>query len=429
MSDVIFFDYWTRGTRHFKKISDKLSQSNISSMLLHTASWRGDLDLKRAFLNNYEEYIDNILCRDILHYNNSLIEALKREQPKVVVLLNVQTEDRIIIRYCRINNIKTVYLMHGILDPDTKALSKTMDSAFGFKDRLVRFKKYKILFKEYLLAFNEAGSFGFLNKEYFTYFIKLFISPGKIVFNLWKFEDSYPDIALVYTQSDFDLFIEKMGYSSEKIKIVGNYNLDKVFKKLTIKDSQSLVHNHFSIPISSKYILYIEGGFFTPSYNVPGWTLENIASEVRSICSLINKYNLFLIVKLHPSSDYLNLEEMISDIQNLRVTKDFDISYLNLNALAVFGQSSSVLRIPLLINKPLFILSLDPLKLVFKEYIEKDFGELIDSFSSLEFYVKKLVSNNYVVNLKSSKNIKYHLHPFDGLSSKRICDEILKELK
>ena len=120
---------------------------------------------------------------------------------------------------------------------------------------------------------------------------------------------------------------------------------------------------------------------------------------------------------------------MISNIENLRITKDYDISYLNMNALAVFGQSSSVLRIPLLIKKPLFILSLAPLKLIYKEYMEKNFGELVDSISKLESVLKKLNSGKYKISEKSTKEIKYNLFPFDGLSSQRIYNQISKILK
>jgi hypothetical protein len=429
MADIIFFDYWTRGIRHFKKISVELAQQNITTLLLHTASWRGDLDIENIKINKYEECIEGIVCRDIMYYENSIVNALKKEKPKAVILLNVQTEDRIIIRYCRSNNIKTIYLMHGTLINDTKLSSITMDSAFGIKDRLIRFKKYRILIKEYFRAFNQKNIFGFLSLEYFSYFIKLFLSPGRVIYNIWKFKDSYPDIALVYTQSDFDLFITKMGYPAHKVRVVGNYNLDEVFEKVNTSGTYDLIKSNFNLPNDAKYILYIEGGFFTTTYSIPGWTLENIANEIRNICNTISQFNLFLIVKLHPSSNYLNLEQRINDIKNLKITRDFDITYLNMNALAVFGQSSSVLRIPLLIKKPLFILSLEPLNLIFHEYIDNNFGELIDSYSKLEYQVKKLLSGEVLVNSNTNDNIKYNLLPFDGLATKRICNEIMMSIK
>jgi hypothetical protein len=60
--------------------------------------------------------------------------------------------------------------------------------------------------------------------------------------------------------------------------------------------------------------------------------------------------------------------------------------------------------------------------------VEKNFGQFIDSYSTLEFFIKKLVSRNYVISSLSTDNIKYYLHPFDGHSSERIFNEIKKEL-
>jgi hypothetical protein len=153
MVDVIYFDYWLRGTRHFKFIDNELKRNNRASLLLHTGSWReGKPDVT-------EEIYNDILCRDIAYYNYSIIRALKDESPKVVILLNQQTEDRIIVRYCRAHGIKTVYLMHGVLANDTALSSKTLDSAFGLSDRLKRFGKYRVLFAEYLKAFTQSSLF------------------------------------------------------------------------------------------------------------------------------------------------------------------------------------------------------------------------------------------------------------------------------
>ena len=45
MVDVVFFDYWLRGTRHFKFILESLNANGKTSLLLHTSSWReGDKD-------------------------------------------------------------------------------------------------------------------------------------------------------------------------------------------------------------------------------------------------------------------------------------------------------------------------------------------------------------------------------------------------
>lgn len=424
MVDVIFFDYWLRGTRHFKFILESLNAYGKTSLLLHTSSWReGDKDEPKEVL------FDGFLCRDISFYDFSLIKALKVEKPKVVILLNQQTEDRIITRFCRLNGIKTVYLMHGVIAYDTILSSRTLNSAFGLSDRLKRFSKYKILFKEYFIAFNQKSRFGFLNTELYTYFIGLFISPGKIIYNIWRFRDSYADIALVYSKSDYDLFTKKMGFEKEKVKIVGNYNLDELyFKKQNTyqgaKDSKQLLKQELGIPDKSNYVLYIEGGFFTPGYVIPGWSLDTISEQIRSIAETMKKKELQIIIKLHPSSDYSDLKDRLFDIDNIVITKDYDLSLLTMHAIAVIGQSSSALRLSSVLEIPLFITSIDPLPLIFRDYVDNHFGVLVSSYSDLEEKLDSVLKGTFKNSPDYLKNTDYYLAPFDGKSGERVNDVI-----
>ena len=428
MVDVVFFDYWLRGTRHFKFILESLNAKGKTSLLLHTSSWR-ELNAEVP----KEIFFDEFLCRDIAYYDYSIIQALKAEKPKVVILLNQQTEDRIIIRFCSLHGIKTVYLMHGVIGSDTKVLSKTLNSAFGLKDRFKRISKYKILFKEYFIAFNQRSLLGFLDVELYAYFIGLFISPGKIIFNIWRFRDSYADIALVYSTSDYYVFTEKMGFQKEKVKIVGNYNLDELYikKQTTYRSAEErlqLISLDLGIPETSKYVLYIEGGFFTPGYIVPGWSLDTIAEQIRSVALTMKKKELQLIIKLHPSSDYLDLKDRLVDIDNIVITKDYDLALLTLHAIAVIGQSSSALQLSAVLGIPLLITSIEPLPLIFRDYIEREFGVLVSSYSELEEKIESVLKGTFGNSPGYFKNFDNYLAPFDGKSGERVSDVVLSLL-
>lgn len=425
MVDVIFFDYWLRGTRHFKFILEALNADGKTSVLLHTSSWReGQSD------EPTEVFYEGFLCRDISHYGYSLTKALKTEKPKVVVLLNQQTEDRIITRFCRLHGIKTVYLMHGVIASDTILSSKTLNSAFGLKDRLKRFSKYKTLFKEYFIAFNQRSRLGFLNVELYTYFIGLFISPGKIFYNIWRFRDSYADLALVYSQSDYDLFTQKMGFAKEKVKVVGNYNLDDLYEKKKIgatEESHNTLLQDLNMPAGSKYVLYIEGGFFTPGYIIPGWSLDTISNEIRVIASTMKKKGLYVVIKLHPSSDYLDLTDRLSDIDNIVLITSYDLASLTMHAIAVLGQSSSALRLSVVLGIPLFILSIEPLLLILRDYIDNNFGTLVSSYDELEEKIDSVLQNRFNNPPDYYKSFDYHLNPFDGRSGQRV-NEVIRVL-
>jgi len=426
MTDVLFFDYWLRGTRHFKFIQNKLNETNISGLLLHTSSWRfGEYKQK-------EEIFEGIHCRDISYYNYSLIRALQVEKPKVVILLNQQTEDRIITRYCRLKKIMTIYLMHGVIASDLLVNSKLIDNAFGLKARLNRFGKYRILFKEYIKAYTQNSYLRIFNLELYEYFFKLFISPGKITCNVWQFKDAYADITLVYSQYDFQLFTEKMGFDRGKVKIVGNYNMDSLFKMRELAKKEVSLTNSiyvdFDLPHHSKYVLYIESGFCNPGYVVEGWSMDLIALQIRNISILLKHLELFLVVKLHPSSDYTELFNKLNDIDNLKLTIDYDLASLTLNALAVLGQSSSALRLPVILQIPLLILSLDHLNLLIKDYVENEFGILINSYEELEEQLKIILNGKFKVSANYLKNVNHFIGPFDGKSEERINNIILSSI-
>lgn len=423
MVDVIYFDYWLRGTRHFKFIEDELKRKNRTSLLLHTGSWREGKPIVT------EEVYNDILCRDIAYYDYSIIKALKQESPKVVILLNQQTEDRIIVRYCRSHGIRTVYLMHGVLANDTTLSSKTLDSAFGLSDRLKRFGKYRILFVEYLKAFNQSFFLGFLNPQLYLYFTGLFISPGKINYNVWKFRDAYADLALVYSEFDFDLFTKKMGFQKENVRIVGNYNMDELFYKKKKYSNDAKFHEKIltdlGCPQKLKYVLFVEGGFFTPGYIIPGWSIDAIAQQLRQVAVILNELDLALIVKLHPSSDYGDLEEIISDIPNLVLTSSYDLDLLTMGAVAVLGQSSSALRLSVILGVPLLIHSFEPLKLIFQDYIDNNFGTLVCNYDELQEKLQLILDGKFQNSIGYKANLKYFLEPFDGKSRERISEIIL----
>lgn len=319
--------------------------------------------------------------------------------------------------------------MHGVLTNDTALSSKTLDSAFGLLDRLKRFGKYRVLFAEYLKAFNQSSLFGFLNPQLYLYFTGLFISPGKINYNVWKFQDAYANLALVYSAFDFNLFTQKMGFKKENVRIVGNYNMDELFYKRNEHTNDANFQEKIMIDLGfskkSKYVLFIEGGFFTPGYIIPGWSIDAIALQLRKIAAILNGLDLALVVKLHPSSDYGDLLEKISDIQNLVLTSSYDLDLLTMGAVAVLGQSSSALRLPVILGVPLLIHSFEPLQLIFKDYIVNDFGVLVSSYDELAEKLQLIMQGKFENSKNYKTNINHFLHPFDGKCRERISDIIL----
>lgn len=415
MTDVIFFDYWTRGVRHFATIDKRLKQLGYSTRLVHMGSTRKEPTDERC-------YVDNISCHDISYYNGSLITMLKKERPKVVLLLNNQTEDKIIVRACRALNIKTIFLMHGALSMPgvLEVNAKITDSAFGLVARLSRVIKYCKLYIQYMQAAKLNHMFSLLDYEIPLYLVRLAYSPGKTVMSYWKYKDSCANIALVYTENDKELFIKKVGYRSEQVKKIGNYNLDELFIK-----SQTMAHSNDIENKTSPYVVYIENGLSNQTYQVKGWTETLVASEVKQLSNIFEQRGYRFKLKLHPSSNYSELISALKDEKNIEIIYHCDLAELIIHSSLVLGQSSTVLMMALAIHKPILLLSIPPLTLQLLTYHANEFGRLVTSFEQVNAIVDDGTAfiPNYIET--NREGVSRFIGSFDGLAGARILDEVL----
>lgn len=426
MVDILFFDYWTRGIRHFSRIKEGLERKGLTALLLHLGSKRGENITQ-------EEVIDGVLCRDITYYRGSIVRALIDEKPKLVLLLNNQTEDKIIIRACRALRIKTAFLMHGVLAGagDLNSVSDLIDSAFSMKSRLKRIPKYVNLYLQYLHAAKLQSISSICDSEIHLFFLRIMLSPGKTLTNFWRYTDSVADLAFVYSDDDKTLFVENYGYKPENIKVVGNYNLDMLYscveenirnENLQNKESKNAKEN-------KGVFLYIENGFSDPKYQVPGWTEELVSDEIIKIAEVLKRYNFDLYVKLHPSSDYSILIDKLSGIKNIKTFNICDLSRLILESNVVLGQSSSVLMMALAVNKPILLLSIPPLEIKIRQYLDKKIGTLISSMNDFEHYVQNFSKKDKEVYSMDRDARDRFIGPFDGKCNQRIVNEICKVLE
>ena len=410
MFEVVFFDYWKRGTRHFADINASLKSRGVESILIHLGSLRGEP-------YDADEIIDGIICRDIAYYNGDLIGMLKQLNPKVVILLNNQTQDKIINRVSRGLGIKTIFLMHGILalNKNVDSVIKTMDSAFGIKERISRIAKYSKLLLTYFrtLAYNREGGLIRSSYEITKYFFIQFYSPASNLFGKYHYLDSITTRCLVYSNRDKDNFIRVFKFPPEHVLVVGNYNLDKFIAKALLQKKTP----------SNKYLLYIENGFSDPKLTVNGWSETLVKDEIENLAAIAQKNNFDIYVKLHPSSDYclLNKENELSS--NVRVYKD-NLDDLVINASGVIGQSSSVIVMAIALKKPVCILNIDPLPLAVRDYVDDGVGALVNNFNEFEAWVGIVKSNSFKVIKESAAN--YYYGSFDGKSYDRIADSIIK---
>lgn len=411
--DVVYFDYWTRGIRHFTKIDVDVKASGLNSLLVHLGSQRGEL-------LRSDQIISGIKCADLAFYGNELVKMLMAERPKVVLLLNNQTEDKIIIRACRHLGIKTVFLMHGVLTPQDKLdeTAKLVDSAFGATDRISRIPKYLRLFRQYLRAAMLGHLNAVLDAEIYLYLARQALSPGGNLAGKWKYRDSCTDLALVYSEEDKQLFSSCFGYREDQIKVVGNYNLDDLHA----------VHQRHLTSVSKvgsrKYVVYVENGFSDPKYTVTGWTEYLVADEVESLADVCGEFGYKLILKLHPSSDYSTLVERVADHANIEAVLHCDLGELIAGADFVVGQSSSVLMMALAVRKPVIILDLPPLELKITTYADRKMGVLVKSLAEFRTLLREVQDGRLPFSGQSEVAERF-IGPFDGKASRRISDIVI----
>ena len=411
MSDVVFFDYWTRGSRHFLFLDKEFKSLGYTTLLVHAGSYRGER------FKDHICYVDDICCHDLLLYKNSLIKMLKIEQPKLVVLLNNNTLDKIIVRACRLLNIPTIFIMHGVLalEDGFKESAAMLDSIFSIRDRLKRTFKYVNFIKQYLHAATLKSLWGLGDLEIFLYFMRLAYSPGKTAMGYWQYKDSKATMALVYTEYFKRIFVNKLGYQDEQVKVVGNYNIDSLF----VKNQEVLAEN-----LTSKYIVYIENGFSRKDYQVKGYAESLVFKEIQSINDIFKKYGYRLKVKLHPSSDYSELTAL-KGVENIDLIYNCDLESLITHSSLVLGRTSSVLMMALAIYKPIILLSIPPLEFKYSIYKTHGFGKCVSSYAELEQLVCDGTAFAADYLDARSADIQRFVGPFDGLASKRIFAEAL----
>lgn len=411
---IIYFDYWTRGIRHFADIDKYLRRQNCETLLVHLGSQRGE-----PIQEPHE--IQGIRARDIALYRGSLVTMLMRERPDIVLLLNNQTEDRILIRACRHLGIRTVYLMHGILTPkealsDAQAL---VDSAFGVRERLRRGPRYMRLLVEYMRAATLQSLAGLLDREIYTYFMRQAISPGGNLLGAWKYRDSCADMALLYSEIDRELVVSCMGYEAKDTVIVGNYNLDTLMQRLLARQQPPAAAS------LERNVVYIENGFSDPKYPIPGWTEDLVADEVIGVANVCNELGYRLTLKLHPSSDYSVLPRRLEYHPGIDVIMHCDLAELIINSSVVCGQSSSMLMMALAARKPIAILSIPPLGLQISTFADRGLGLLVQSYEQLQEFMKSYDTLRDRYPLPPYRDILHFVGPLDGRATARIAEAIL----
>lgn len=403
---VLYIDNWSKGIHNFLFFDGLLKKENIETLLVHTSSWLN--------IEDETEKIDSgLLCRDVSFYKtNSLYKIIKKENPDCVFVLNTHSiVDRAIRLSCMALGIKSIYFMHGLMPPDeskikTQINKQNEELSFGAKmQRIIKsLRRYIPAYVEAMIK-NKRGMelFKFPRLLFYTY-----SNPPKA-----RYYPLYPsqllhDKCLVYSKV-FKEYYKKFGYPEANIKIVGNPNNDPIFK--TIKDNAFSIDNlpeNVKMLVENKkhYVVYVEDSF--PEFELYGWTFAYRNKFLTLLSENFKKDNIAFIIKVKQTTD---LSTIICDSDNALFIKQCDIVNLIYYADFSIGHRSTVLEIPVFLNKPIVIPNWGPSKDADDYYKSNNVGfswnsidERIDTSINDEAR-KKYIEENLFIGDKPSREI------------------------
>ena len=348
---IVYFDYWTGGIHNFKAIDFELKKLGHNTLLFHIGSFNESVE-------SYE-IIENIDCFDISHFKTKLIfNALKEIKPDFVISLNTTyIFDRVLIQSCKVLNIRTIFMMHGI-----RATGKNLDQAIiemessygSIYKKLSKASKYFFtVIPNYIVSSYKFDFFGFIKLRFIKVLLDYFFNTGRaFYYPLYPIELIH-DKCLVYANKYIEYY-EKLGYKIDNISVVGDPKQDFLFSR--IENNNFNIYNlpesiQLLITNNQRYALYLEDSF-VESGNLFGWTNEDRNNQINEIANRLKRDNIKLVLKIHPTTIISNIEV---DIDNCIVIQKTDLENLIFYSYFCIAHISSTVNISILLNKPVLV--------------------------------------------------------------------------
>jgi len=345
---ILFFDYWTKGIENFTQFNKRLCEKGHDTMLFHIGSFNDSKTPK-------EEFIEGILCRDISYYRTKYIyKVIKSIRPDVIVSLNTTyIMDRAMVLACRNLGVKSVFLMHGDRASTADEIIKEINAVkWSFVDKIKKSGKYfSYVIPNYLYTSVKYNYWKIIRLIPIKVLWETFKRPGNARFLPVLSNELIHNKCLVYSKKYIEYY-NRLGYPIKNIVITGNPKNDKFFNLINDKFPVDLIINK-SVKnlISSKrrYALFIEEALHVFSY--AGFTIENVIEEIEKISIRLEKENLLLVVKLHPSSD---ISQFVFKNKNI-IISETDLEHLIFYSQFCLGHISTTINLAILLNKPVLV--------------------------------------------------------------------------
>lgn len=423
---VVFFDYWTNGVPHFKRLAECLDRESVDYLLLHLGSWR-DPSVPE------QEVVSGIQAYDISGYGDSLYRAFAQLQPEVVVMLNsTYTVDRTVNRLGRLLGFKTVYMMHGIRPVGANLVESAsqLDRHWGLRDRLAKVPKYVRLVVQYLSAIAREQPGDLLRPSTYRHFWELVVSPGRSFLTPAPHKDVFADRALVFAEAYRDLMVEDVGYPRERVAVVGNPELDAAFRSRERTDlpEQAAAHlRDLGVDTSRPLVTYMEDAFV--EQGLAGWTEDTRLREIEEVAEACVEAGCELVVKLHPNARRDYLTSGLADVEGLHLLTESDLNLLVAGSMAVIGHTSTTLLLPIVHGRPLLVPRWSPGMENVDYYLSTGAGTGVANPQELATRLVEIREGRFDSPAHPEEFVRYFITRTDGQARGRICSEVLKLLE
>lgn len=333
--------------------------------------------LDDSFLDfpNYKGFnITNISSFKII----DILQILKAIKPDALIVLGYRSLlELLMVRISKLLNIKTIYMQHGIVSEEDLSLffeKNKNEFIISFK----RYIKYLKLFSEYL----------FIQHVKIIHEIKVLIKA----FFFANYKNMGLDKFLLFSQHGYIFHKKIFHFSDNQVEIIG---YPVFMKKSNLKIIPTV------IPRNKKYVLYIHQNFIQS--NNTKITYEEEKEYLNEIIKTTNDCGFLFVIQLHLSESIENYKEFYRN-DDVIVIQNNNLAGLVNNCSFVVGHFSTVLLIPILLNKPLLLF--DYPKIVVSPDFYNDVGIQI---KSLIYYSKILNSPNAIDVIKYKSFREKHL--------------------
>lgn len=388
--------------QNVEKICKQLENNNVE---IKWVLLDPEVDDSKKFEKNLINYVD------FEEYNtNNIIEILKIEKPNVILIFN--DYDFIVrgfIPAAKYLNIKSILFFSSIIDDETEKMNKLL-----IKNRATDiFERRKLLLKNYQFMLKNYRNCNYSINNILKIIYKDFILSFRYFMPWGQFGS---DIILV-SGNAWEKKLQKLRVKSTIIK-TGHPAMDKIFEDVKKFKKFDKTSNELTILLMT-----------TPMVEHNLWTekiWEKIISDILMKCS--NLSNTKIIIKIHPTGERIEkYQKILKDLKlNLEIYQKEDLGQLvaSSDIIITYGVSSGT-HYGVFLKKP--VLVYNPINMTLDEipFVREKLATEVKNIDELPYYIKNASS----AEKKNIENfISKYMYKFDGLSSKRISDLILKEI-